>query len=85
MCLNEWKSYFLVADYIKAEELKIQALKFLPSDPIINDHYGDILWKLNKNLQANYIWSYVLNMEETTLEIKEKIKTKLIFGLDKPS
>ena len=78
-------AYFLVADYIKAEELIIQALKFLPSDPIINDHYGDILWKLNKNLQANYIWSYVLNMEETTLEIKEKIKTKLIFGLDKPS
>ena len=75
-------AYFLVADYIKAEELIIHALKFLPSDPIINDHYGDILWKLNKNLQANYIWNYVSNMEDVTPEIKEKIKTKLIFGLD---
>ena len=74
-------AYFLAGDYAKAEELIIQALKFLPSDPIINDHYGDILWKLKKNLQANYIWSYVLSMEDVNPEIskiKEKIKTKLI-------
>ena len=25
----------------------------MPDDPIVNDHYGDILWKLNRKIQAN--------------------------------
>jgi hypothetical protein len=53
----------------------------LPSDPIVNDHYADILWKLNKPLQANYFWKYVLNLENTKPETKKKIKNKLIFGV----
>ena len=53
----------------------------MPEDPIVNDHYGDILWKLNKPLQANYFWNYVLNLEDTSTEIKKKIEYKLIFGV----
>ena len=29
----------------------------MPEDPIVNDHYGDILWKLNRKIQARYFWS----------------------------
>ena len=26
----------------------------MPDDPIVNDHYGDMLWKLNQKIQARY-------------------------------
>jgi hypothetical protein len=29
----------------------------MPDDPIVNDHYGDILWKLDRKIQARYFWS----------------------------
>ena len=40
-------AYYLVGDFIKAEKfLRKAVLKLMPDDPIVNDHYGDILWKL---------------------------------------
>ena len=36
----------------------------MPDDPIVNDHYGDILWKLNRKIQARYFWKNVLKMED---------------------
>ena len=73
-------AYYLQGDYVKAKKFIRQAIKLLPSDPIINDHYADILWKLNKPIQANYFWKYVLNLEDIKPETKKKIKNKLIFG-----
>ena len=55
----------------------------MPSDPIINDHYADSLWMLNKKIQARYVWSYVLQLEETEEKLKDDIKKKLIFGIKK--
>ena len=60
-------------------------LQIFNLDPIVNDHYADILWKLNKNLQANYFWNYVLNLETTEDEMKHRIKEKLIFGIENRS
>ena len=74
-------AYYLQGEYTKAEIYIKKAIQLLPGDPIISDHYGDILWKLNKFLQANYFWNYVLNLEDTKLEIRNKIKDKLIFGI----
>ena len=74
-------AYYLQGDYVKAKKFIRQAIKLLPSDPIINDHYADILWKLNKPLQANYFWKYVLNLEDIKPETKKQIKNKLIFGV----
>ena len=76
-------AYYLQEDYVKAEKFIRQAIEILPADPIINDHYGDILWKLNKPLQANYFWNYVLNLEDAKPEIKKNIKNKLIFGIQR--
>ena len=75
-----WGMY-LTGRYEEAEKLLQKAVKLMPLDPIVNDHYADILWKLNKNLQANYFWNYVLNLETTENEVKDKIKEKLIFGI----
>ena len=57
-----------------------EAVEVLPSVPILNDHYADVLWMLNKNIQARYIWNYVLQLEDTEQELKDLIKKKLIFG-----
>jgi Flp pilus assembly protein TadD len=79
-----WGMY-LIGRYEEAENLLQKAVTLMPLDPIVNDHYADILWKLNRNLQANYFWNYVLNLETTENEMKDKIKKKLILGIQSHS
>ena len=74
-------AYYLIEDYIKAEKFLKRAVELMPDDPIVNDHYGDILWKLNRKIQARYFWKNVLDMDETEKEMLEKINIKLIEGL----
>ena len=57
------------------------AVRLMPADPIVNDHYGDVLWKSGEKLQARYYWKYVLNLEKTENNLKESVKKKLIKGL----
>ena len=76
-------AYFLVEDYYKAEKFLKRAVELMPDDPIVNDHYGDILWKLNRKIQARYFWANVLKMEDTEKEMLEKINEKMIEGLKK--
>ena len=74
-------AYYLIDDYVKAENFLKRAVELMPEDPIVNDHYGDILWKLDRKIQARYFWGNVLNLKETEDEMKEDIKDKLIEGL----
>ena len=73
-------AYYLVGDLIKAEQFLRKALKIMPDDPIVNDHYGDILWEMNRKTQAKYYWQSVLNFENTEDDMKEKINIKLLKG-----
>ena len=73
-------AYYLVDDFIKAESFLKKAVQLMPDDPIVNDHYGDILWKLNRKIQARYFWSMVLKMEDAEQELINQIKDKLING-----
>ena len=73
-------AYYLINDFNKAEKFLKRALELMPEDPIVNDHYGDILWKLNRKIQARYFWSMVLEMEDAEEELIEKIYIKLIDG-----
>ncbi len=72
--------YYLIGKYQKAEKFMRKAIMLMPNDPIVNDHYGDILWRLNKKLQAKYYWESVLNLEDAEEEMKAKIKIKLLIG-----
>jgi Flp pilus assembly protein TadD len=74
-------AYYLVDDYIKAENFLKRAVMLMPEDPTVNDHYGDILWRLDRKIQARYFWRNVLNLKETELEMKKNIRLKLIKGL----
>jgi hypothetical protein len=53
----------------------------MPADPIVNEQYGDELWKNGNQIQARYYWNYVLSLKETKKNMKETIKSKLISGL----
>ncbi len=74
-------AYYLVDEYEKAENFLKRAVELMPQDPIVNDHYGDILWQLDRKIQARYFWQSVLNLDETEDAMKETIKNKLIVGL----
>ena len=74
-------AYYLVNDYLKAEKFIKRAVELMPEDPIVNDHYGDILWMLDRKIQARYFWSNVLKMETTETEMIENINKKMIDGL----
>ena len=72
--------YYLNGDYAKAEKYLKQAIQLMPNDPIVNDHYGDILWKLDRKLQARYFWESVLNFKTTEDDMKKSILKKLLKG-----
>ena len=76
-------AYYLIDDFIKAEKFIKRAVELMPDDPIVSDHYGDILWKLDRKIQARYFWSMVLEMENVEEELIEKINDKLIKGIEK--
>ena len=38
---------------------------------------------LNKNIQARYVWKYVLKLDSTEKKLKDTINKKLIFGITK--
>ena len=73
-------AYYLIDDFNKAENFLIRAVQLMPDDPIVIDHYGDILWKLNRKIQARYFWSSVLGMDDVTKDLIEKINIKLNFN-----
>ena len=73
-------AYYLTGDYVRAENLLKKAIELMPSDPIVNDHYGDILWKLDRKMQANYFWNNVLSFEDTEEQTKRDIHYKILKG-----
>ena len=73
-------AYYLIEDFKKAEKFLKRAVQLMPDDPIVNDHYGDILWKLNRKIQARYFWSTVLKMEDVDEGLIDNIKIKIIDG-----
>ena len=77
-----WVNY-VNKNYVDAEKFLQRAVELMPIDPIINDHYADVLWMLNKNIQARYFWKYVLSLDEAEQELKDNISKKLIYGIIK--
>ena len=70
-------------NYFDAEKYLQQAVELMPLDPVINDHYADTLWMLNKDIQARYFWEQVLNLDTAEVELKKNIRKKMIFGINK--
>ena len=73
--------YFLINNYVSAEKYLQRALRLMPRDPIVNDHYGDVLWKLNRKIQARYYWQSAFESDYADDDLKSKISEKLLKGL----
>ncbi|MBS56929.1 MAG: hypothetical protein CMP16_03535 [Rickettsiales bacterium] len=76
-------AHYLTGNYIKAEKFLKEAIQIMPDDPIVNDHYGDILWHLDRKMEAQYYWKSVLNFNDTDDEMKDKVYIKILKGLKK--
>ena len=74
-------AFFLIDNYTEAEKHLKRAVELMPEDPTVNDHYGDILWKLNRKIQARYFWNNVLSFDDTDEDLRKKINIKVIEGL----
>ena len=72
---------FKLERFKEAKDYLQLAVRLLPGDPVVNDHYGDVLWKNGNKIQARYYWNYVLNLKQTENELKKIIEQKLIKGL----
>ena len=72
---------FKLKNYKEAKNYLEIAVRYMASDPVINDHYADTLWMNRNSLQARYYWAYVLKLEKTEKKLKKEIKQKLLFGL----
>ncbi len=73
---------FKLGRYKEAEEYLRLALILMPSDPVLNDHYGDALWMQDKKVQARYYWKYASSSEEADIKLKKSAKEKSILGLN---
>ena len=63
---------FKLKRYKDAKYYLRSPVELMPSDPIVNDHYGDVLWKNGNKIQARYYWGYVLNLEDAEEDLKIK-------------
>lgn len=76
-------AYFIKGDYNKAEKLLKIAYEKTPSEGEVYDHYGDVLWKQKKYLQARYVWKNALTLESTDDKRKSSLENKIVNGLKK--
>ena len=74
-------AFYVKKNYLDAEKFLQRAVEILPLDPIINDHYADTLWMLNKHIQARYFWKHVLGLDSVEQKLKDNVSKKLIFGI----
>ena len=45
-------AFFKLKNYEKSKNLLQKAIILMPTDPIVNDHYGDVLWAVGQKIQA---------------------------------
>ena len=51
-----------------------------PDDPVLNDHLGDVLWKLGQRSEARAKWEKALTLNPEPADA-EKIRSKVQAGL----
>ena len=76
-------AYYLIENYIEAEKYLKKAVELMPEDATVNDHYGDILWRLDRKIQARYFWGNVLKMDDADNDMIKNINIKIVEGLKK--
>ena len=64
----------------KSLEYIEQAIDIMPADPVLNSHFGDVLWHSNRKTEARYQWERAMLFnpdKKTTKELDVKLKNGL--------
>ena len=73
-------AHFRLGDYKEAVKHLERACELAPQDPTINDHFGDSLWRVGRELEARFQWQQALSLKPEP-EDEQKIRDKLVNGL----
>ena len=72
--------YFKVGLFDEALSLMEYASLLDPGDPTINEHYGDILWSVGREIEARFFWKKSIDIGPEKGSI-EQIKRKILTGI----
>ena len=61
-----------------------KAVELLPGDPTVNDHLGDVYWRLGRKTEARFQWERSLTFMPEA-EMVNSIHKKLKEGLPPPT
>ena len=73
-------AHYKIGDFEKALLFLERAMELESTDPIVNDHLGDVLWMLGRKREAKFQWKKSLTFEPEPVDQK-KTQDKLEFGL----
>ena len=73
-------AHYKIGDFEKALLFLERAMELESTDPIVNDHLGDVLWMLGRKREARFQWKKSLALEPEPVDQK-KTQDKLEFGL----
>ena len=76
-------AYFRLGDYKKALETLERAIDLEAGDPEINNHLGDVYWRVGRKDEAVFQWRRVLTLSPDE-KLKADIEKKLSAGLPEP-
>jgi tetratricopeptide (TPR) repeat protein len=71
---------YMLGDYAQAVFYMEAAVSFLPADATVNEHLGDVYWRLGRKNEARFQWERTLayTKEEAVLQgIRKKLKEGL--------
>ncbi len=74
-------AYFKKGDFGKALLYLEKAMEIESTDPIVNDHLGDVLWMLGRKREAKFQWKKSLSFNPESVDQKNT-EDKLKFGLN---
>ena len=74
-------AYYKTGDFEKALLYLERAMELESTDPIVNDHLGDVLWMLGRKREAKFQWKKSLSFKPEPVDQK-KTEDKLAFGLN---
>ncbi len=74
-------AYYKKGDFGKALLYLEKAMEIESTDPIVNDHLGDVLWMLGRKREAKFQWKKSLSFNPETVDQKNT-EDKLKFGLN---
>jgi Flp pilus assembly protein TadD len=75
-----WVLYRL-GRYSEAVDPMEIAASLAATDPVVNDHLGDVLWAVGRRTEARFQWSRALSFDPAAEDLS-RIRRKLEVGLD---